>query len=104
MQPTTRQQQRQHVPFPTKADIVWAKVSGWPWWPARVIPEPKKREDGPEGTLVCFLVDKTLARIQGSLPFEDVTHFYRFLNVAYGDKVSLARSDWDVGSCYSAAA
>ena len=91
MHPNTRQQ-RQHVPLPQKSELVWAKVSGWPWWPARVIPEPKKREDGQDGSLVCFLVDKTLARTQGSLPFEDVTHFYRFLNVAYGDKVRMTCS------------
>lgn len=83
--------------FAQPCQIRWAKVPGWQWWPAVVVPETEEqrqqqlRQQEEQGNgnralpnLVCFLVDNTMARCP-QLPFD--AHYHRFLNVAYSDKV-----------------
>jgi hypothetical protein len=63
------------------SDLVWAKVNGWPWWPARMLSTV-----GHEN-IALFLVDNTVARVPSTLPQFD-QHYHRFLTAAYTNKVS----------------
>lgn len=77
-------------------DIVWAKVPGWNWWPAIVLPGPDNaretrgtrsiRKDDENERVVLFLVDKTVARVPRELP-AFTQHYTRFLSATYSNKV-----------------
>lgn len=84
-------------PLPAPDQLAFAKVRGWPWSPARVLPKEQSVETergGVELQRLCFfLVDKTCAWVPAGaiLPFEQ--HYERFIGAAYHNKVSDSRGD-----------
>ncbi|WIA13033.1 hypothetical protein OEZ85_006641 [Tetradesmus obliquus] len=71
--------------LPEPVELVWAKVPGWQWWPARLLPLAKEARTTEEERLVLFLVDRTVARVPSTPPLFHV-HYNRFLGATYGNK------------------